>query len=221
MVWLIMSVISVVFTVFATTMTQGTGTDWYRIARIAFDFMPGMQVDMPVPGMNALIVGFVSVLLLGIGLVITYIDSRTAVEELRKRNSVYQVLLKRIHPLLWRDVLQSRQHSFVGALPIRFAQITFAFYLVKTLAGLLVLVFGFVIEGVGMFFPALTATLPVSLSTIFELVTNLFGWGVDEQGMLLCIYTGLILIAALFSRYERAFYDDYAVMQQQLLRRQN
>ena len=89
-------------------------------------------------GMTALIIGFVSVLLLGFGLVITYIDSRTAVEELRKRNNVYQVLLKRLHPLLWRDVLQSRQHSFVGALPIRFAQITFSFYLVKTLAGLLV-----------------------------------------------------------------------------------
>lgn len=221
MVWLIMSVISVVFTVVATTMTQSAETDWFRIAGVTLDLLPGMHVDVPVPGMNALIVGLVSILLLAGGLAITYADSRTAIEELRKRNSQYQVLLMRIHPLLWRDVLQSRQHSFIGALPLRFAQIAFAFYFLKTIAGLLVWIVGFAVDAIGLFVPALTAALPIRLSTIYDVVTNLMGWGVDEQGMLLCMYCGLILAAALFSRYERAFYDDYAVMQQQLLRRQN
>ncbi len=220
MVWLVMSLISIAFTVVATTVVPDNSPDWFLLAKVALSVIPGMNVDVPLPGMNTLIAGLLSVLLLALGLLYVYVDSRLAVEELTKKNSAYTVALKRINPLLWRDVLNSRQHSFIGHLPLRFAQIVFAFYLVKTLAGLTVWILGLLIGVFSGFVPFLN-TLPVNASTLFSLVTGVLGWGMDERGMLLCVYAGLVLVAAWFSRYERAFYDDYAVMQQQLKHRQN
>jgi hypothetical protein len=215
-----MSIISVLFAVAAMTMTPDASIDWFSIAGISLDILPGMSVDIPVPGLNSLIVGVIGVSLMAVGLALVYADSRVALEEIRKRNAQYKLLLARIHPLLWRDVLNTQQHSFIGTLPMRFAQIVFAFYLAKTIAGLTIWLVGMVVDGVGMFVPAVTAMLPVPLSSIYRFVTNIMGWGFDEQGMLLCIYAGLVLLATLFSRYERAFYQDYAVMQHQLLRKQ-
>jgi hypothetical protein len=220
MVWLLMSLISVVFTVVATTITPDNSPDWFRIAQVALSFVPGMNVDVPIPGLSTLIVGLLGVVVLAVGLGLVYLDSRVAVEEIRKRNSTYKVALQRISELLWRDVLHSRQQSFIGQLPIRFAQIVFAFYLVKSLAGITVWIAGILIDVLSRFVPFLAA-LPINAGSLFSLVTNLLGWGMDERGMLLCVYAGLVLVAAWFSRYERAFYDDYAVMQQQLKHRQN
>jgi hypothetical protein len=216
MVWLVMSVISILFTVVATTITPVNGADWFSVGQIAAAFIPGMNVDIPLPGMNMLLIGVVSMLLLAIGLGVVYLDSRVALEELQKKNSTYKVALQRLSSPLWRDVLQSRQHSFIGQLPLRFAQIVFAFFLVKSIGGLVIWLIGILIDVLSTSIP-FVAALPIRASTLYSIVTNVMGWGMDERGMLLCVYAGLVLIAAWFSRYERAFYDDYAVMQQQLI----
>lgn len=203
MIWIALSVIAVIVLVYTGVDMQpliyrwnelqpNTMADKLPMAKIPLYFEYNNYHNIPT------ILG-IGLLILLIGLLIVYIDSRTALHKLRNNNRQYKVLNQQIGAWHWNDTVNASRFNYIAQLPVLLARLVVWIFLILLIVAL-------VLWGIHAY---VWYPLPLYPSIL------IFLYLIHPFALMAFAYAVIVLIAQPFHHIEQTFHDDYAIMQTQ------
>ena len=203
MIWIALSVIAVVVLVYAGSDIQPLIYKWNELQPDTIsDKLIIVKILSYVEYNNyhniPIILG-IGLLILLVGLLVVYIDSRNALYELRANNRQYKVLNQQIGAWHWNDTVNASRFNFIAQIPLFVARlVVWIFWIFLIVACLL--------WGIHSYIWPLFPLQPSNL---------IFLYLIHPFALIAFVYAVVVLIAQSFHQIEQTFYDDYAVMQTQ------